>query len=447
MTAFLKRILNFIRIYPGILYSFLLIVIIPLVLYYNTFYTTRAFQKNIDFNLQTRALTIENILTVLVSDFFSDRELLQEKLGEVIKENPEIRELRVIKEEAGDFKIISSQNPQEIGGIISDPSLALSWFQNQTIANLISEKGERFWKVTKPIYKKESGEKIGLISMALSLGESDLLITRSVYRSYLLAIISIFLCLFLIINHTRLFGYVSLSKRLQEIDKMKDGFIRMATHELQSPIINIRGYILALKEEIESFLNDEQKQYFSRIEISAKNLSDLIEDILEVSRIEQGRLDFTAQKVFPPRLIKETVEEFKLKAEQKGIKLFFEEEINPYFIQVNSNRFRQILTNLINNATKYTQKGEIEIGTESQESKRKYIIFVRDTGLGISAEAQKRLFEKFYRVKTKETSDIPGTGLGLWIVKELCERMGGKIFIESMEGVGTKFILVFPLYS
>lgn len=447
MTNFLKRILNFIRTYPGILYSFLLIIIIPLALYYNTFYTTRAFQKNVDFNLQTKALTIENILGLLASDFFSQPELLQQKIGEIVKENPEIKELRIIKEESGDFKVISSQNLQEMGGIISDPSLALSWFQNQTIANLISEKGERFWKVTKPIYKKETGEKIGLISMALSLGEADLLITRSIYRSYLIVIISILLCLFLIIHHTRLFGYVSLTKRLQEIDKMKDEFIRMATHELQSPLVNIRGYLLALKEEMEPFLNEEQKKFFSRVEISAKNLSDLIEDILEVSRIEQGRLDFTPIKVFPSPVTKEIIEEFKLKAEQKNLKLIFEEKESPYFIQVNLNRFKQILTNLINNALKYTKKGEIETGTEIQAAKRKYIIFVRDTGLGISAEAQKRLFEKFYRVKTKETAEIPGTGLGLWIVKQLCEKMGGKIFVESMEGVGTKFILIFPLYS
>lgn len=446
MINFFKGIFDFLRKYPGIFYSLVLIILIPLALYYNTSFTIKSFQENIDFNLQTKALMAESIFDVFASDLFISPEILQEKIQEIVKENPEIGELKVAKEEQeGHFQIIASTDAQEISYVVADPGFSLSWSQDQTIANLISKEGKRFWKVIKPIYHQETQEKLGLISLTLSLEEADMLITQSVYRSYLIVGLTIALSLFLIIQHTHLFGYVALSKRLQELDRMKDNFIRMATHELQSPIVNIKGYIGALEEETRSLLNETQKEYFSRIKVSAKSLSDLIYDILEVSRIEQGRLDFTPQKILPAPLIKEVVSELRGKAEQKNLDLIFEAKEEPYLLNVNKNRFRQILVNLIENAIKYTLEGEVRVSTEANEAQKRYLIFIKDTGLGIPAEAQQRLFERFYRVKTKETANISGTGLGLWITKQICERMGGQIFVESMAGVGSKFTVVFPL--
>ena len=225
---------------------------------------------------------------------------------------------------------------------------------------------------------------------------------------------------------------------------MKDEFIRMAIHELQSPVSNIRGYIESLKEDLFPTLNKEQKESFSRVSISAKSLSDLISDMLEVSRIEQGRLDFTPQKISPPKLISEIIKEFEIKTEAKGLKLIFEGKEEPYFIKINPVRFKQIMVNLLENAIKYTKMGEVEIQTSFSLTKKKYFISVRDTGVGISAENQAHLFEKFYRVKTRETAGIPGTGLGLWITREICQKMGGDILLESLEGVGSKFIIFFP---
>ena len=446
MPKFFSRILNFFRDYPGILYSFFLIVFIPLALYYNTAFTVESLQKNIDSSLYSKASMAEDIFSVFAVDFFSDTEALQQKVEEITRLNPEIKDLRIMTEaKGGDFNIIASQNVQEVEGIISNPPLALSWSQNQVFVDLVSDNEERFWKVIKPIYNNETEEKIGLISLSLSLKQADELIASSIYRSYLIVLAVIVLSLSLIIQHTRLFGYVSLSKRLQEVDKMKDSFIRMATHELQSPITNVRAYVEVLEEEIQGSLDKKQKEYLKRIKISAKNLSILISDILEVSRIEQGRLDFTSRKLSPIKVIEETVAELKIKAEQKKLKLVFKGKEEPYLINVNLNRFKQIIVNLIVNSIKYTPKGKIEITAEANKKRGKYIISVSDSGLGISAEAQKQLFEKFYRVKTKETADVPGTGLGLWVTKQLCEKMKGEIFVESMEGAGSKFTISFPL--
>jgi len=243
MFSFLKRVIDFIKIYPGILYSIFLIVFIPLTFYYLTFFITDSFQKNIDRNLQTKALLAENVFAAFAGQFFSQPEILEKKIEEITKENPEITKLRVMAQEKGEFKIIASQNPEEKGKFISDTALALSWSRNDNIGNLVSEKGIRFWKLSRPLYHPETREKLGLISLSLSLQESDSLITKSIYFAYSIVIIAIILILFLIIQHTQLFSYVGLSKRLQEIDKMKNEFLRMATHELQSPIVNIRGYV------------------------------------------------------------------------------------------------------------------------------------------------------------------------------------------------------------
>lgn len=444
---FFSRILKFIGQYPSILYSFALILILPSILYYNAFLAAKAFQENVDYNLQTKALIVENIVGTYFSDFFDNSELLQQKIESITKANPEINDLRAaIPEPTGEFKIIASQNQYEIGAKVKEPSFALSFSQEQTIANLTSKEGERFWNVIKPVYNKETGEKLGLLAMALSLKESDTLITKTIFRSFIIVIVAILLSLFLIFQHTRLFGYVSLTEKLQELDRAKDIFIRMATHELQSPIINIRGYLQALEEEVGPSLTQSQKELFKRANVSAKNLGDLVYDILEISRIEQGRLDFTPQKIFPQKIIAEIVQDLKIKAEQKNLNLISNLKEGSYFINVNPNRFRQILVNLIENAVKYTKKGEVRVKAGSDKVEKRYIIEVEDTGFGISAENQQRLFERFYRVKTRETADIPGTGLGLWISKKLCETMGGRIFVESMKDVGTKFTLVFPLF-
>lgn len=404
----------------------------------------RAFQKNIDFALQSNALLAESILGNFISELVLKPEILAEKIKKVSNENPEINKIWIAVSEGEKFKIIASKNKEEIGIEIKGRVVNLAWSENQALAYQSSENGKRFWEVVKPIQDAE-GKKIGIIGIAISLSQTDDLVRKTVFKSYLIATIAIILALFLIIHHTQLFGYVTLSKQLQKLDKMKDDFIRMAIHELQSPIVNLRNYTQALKEEMGDRLSDIQREYVSRIVTSATRLTSLISDMLEVSRIEQGRTSLVAEKVSPRETIKEVVAELRQKAEDKGLKIVFEDAPDIFFISANSNRLKETFYNLIDNAIKYTIKGKVGVKIKIDQSRRKCYISVEDTGLGISAEAQKQLFEKFYRVKTKETADISGTGLGLWISKALTEKMGGEIFIESIEGTGSRFTISFPL--
>lgn len=445
MAKFILRIFHFIREYPGILFSLFLILFLPALLYYNTFFVANSFQKNIDRNFQTQTVLIEKILAEFLGEKIENHEILQEKILKIAKENPEIKDLRILKKVGEEFEIVASQNLQEIGLRTKDPSFVLAFSQEQAIASLTAKNGERFWHAIQPLYHPKERKKIGLISMAFSLKEADFLITKAVFFSFGITILAILITLFLIFQHTRLFGYVELTKKLKELDKMKDNFIRMATHELQSPIVNIRGYLELLKEKLDPSLNQEQKELFKRVEICAKNLSDLIYDILEVARIEQGRLDLSPEKVNPKEQISQVVEELKMKAEKKGLYLKTKFALEPFYIKVNPKRLRQILFNLLDNALKYTFEGGVIIETQIDKKRKSSQIIISDTGIGISAQDQKKIFERFYRVKTKETAEIPGTGLGLWIAKQLTEKMGGKIFVESIKGRGTRFVLNFPL--
>jgi signal transduction histidine kinase len=442
MIIFFKRIFGFIKENPSILYSLVLIIFLPLILWWNTFFTIKSFERNIDFTLQTKALAIENTLAELVSDKIDSPDILQEKIEKISKENPEIKKLRVIVFEEDKFKILASQDKKEIGEELSDPSLAISWHQNQNIAHLMGSSEERFWSLIKPVFHQ--GKKVGLVSMALSLKATDLLITKAIYYSYLVVIVAILISLFLVLQHTRLFEYLKLYKELRKIEKMRESFFRMAIHELQSPIVNIRGYIEALEEELGPSLSITQKEQLSRISLSAKNLSELVYDILEVVRIERGALDISLKQIFPQKIVKEVVDFLRPKAEAKNLTFIYSQKELPWTIKVNPHRFREILNNLIENAIKYTKRGKIEVKEWVDEVKEIYYISVEDTGIGISGEEQKRLFEKFYRVKNRDTAGIPGTGLGLWIVKNLCEKMKGGIVVESIKGVGSKFTVYFP---
>lgn len=443
MIKFFKRVFGFIRQNPAVLYSLFLIVFLPLVLWWNTSFTIKSFEKNIDLTLQKKALTVESILGEFISDKVSQLDVLQEKIDRISKENPEIKRLRVITYQDDKFKIVASQDEGELQRDISDPSLSLAWHQEQNIAHLVGTKEERFWKLIKPIWT-EDGEKVALLSLALSLKNTDTLISRTAQFSYSVVIAAILVTLFLVLHHTRLFQYLKLYKELQRVDKMKDSFIRMAIHEVQTPIVNIRGYIEALKEKTEKLLSSAQKEDLSRISISAKNLSELIYDILAVVRIEQGALDFSPKKLFPQKVVEEIVESFKLKAKARNLSFLYRKSEGAFVINVNPNRFREVLTNLIENAIKYTSTGKIEVKEWIDEKKQRYYISFEDTGIGISGEEQRRLFERFYRIKSKETAGISGTGLGLWIVKNLCQQMGGDVTVESIKGVGSKFTISFP---
>ena len=234
---------------------------------------------------------------------------------------------------------------------------------------------------------------------------------------------------------SKIVDYVELYKRLKEVDQMKDDFIAMASHELRTPLSVIRGYAEYIREAKE--LLPETKDFAQKIDTSAKDLDNLITEILDVSRIQQGRMSYTMEKINPTEMITDLISSFSIPAVEKGLSIFYDKSKtnDEQIVFADKNRLKQVFVNFIGNAIKYTKKGEIKI-QQYAENNHLYIR-ISDTGIGMSAEEKERLFEKFYRIKTKETEDIRGTGLGLWITAQIVKEMKGNISVESIKGMGS----------
>lgn len=226
-----------------------------------------------------------------------------------------------------------------------------------------------------------------------------------------------------------------------ELEEMKRELISIATHELRSPITAIKGYLDMVLSGDTGPVSDETREALLEVVNANRRLADLVDDLLNVSRIEQGKIMIRPQAVDLPALIGETIKDYLPEAENKNIRLTLaQSDIGK--VRADPMRLRQVLNNLISNAVKYTESGSVELNLRRRGAE--VLCEVADTGIGISRENQKKLFSKFYRVRTPETLKIAGTGLGLWISRKLLEMMAGKIWLESQDGKGSTFYFTLP---
>ncbi len=434
--------LAFIREYPRIIYSLILLVFVPAAFFFNTHSLISGMEQDIDRITQRKAVLAEKIINATVSEHLANRERLQATVDRIARESGEIRSLSILwpGDDPSRFQVIASSIPETLDQTTEDIQYLLAWNKPEGIAFLESDADGRYWRITR-LLNDATGAKAGLIAMTFSLRDSDALISKTVDHSYLVLIITVIVVILLVSNQARLFGYVLTLNKLKEVDAMKDNLVSMASHELRSPLTAIRGYLDLLDEKQGSF-DEEAKKYFANISASVNRLNTLVKDMLEVSRLEGNRIPLELTPFQPGPIITQTVEELRSQAIQKGLELnVLTMEVAT--IRADEARMREILVNLIGNAIKYTPAGSVTVSTAIKGSQ--YLVTVADTGFGISAEDQKKLFQKFARIQNDQTQGISGTGLGLWITLELAERMGGTITVESIEGVGSHFTLHLPL--
>lgn len=232
---------------------------------------------------------------------------------------------------------------------------------------------------------------------------------------------------------------------LKELDKMKDEFISVASHELNTPLAAIQGYLSMILEEGMGKVDKTAEEYLQRVYSSSKRLAALILDLLNVSRIEQGRIHLMYGQTKPEDLVKSVIDELIVKSDAKNIYLKFkkpEKELPSTWCDIN--RIREVLINLVGNGIKFTDKGGITIAV--QEISGSFEFSVTDTGAGIKKEDADKLFKKFSQLN-REKNEFQGSGLGLFISKKLIELHGGKIWIESEEGKGATFKFRLPIVA
>ncbi len=229
--------------------------------------------------------------------------------------------------------------------------------------------------------------------------------------------------------------------RLKELDEQKDTFVANVSHELRSPLATLGGYLENMQDGLMGPVNAAQLQAIERMRATVKRLSRLIKDILDLSKIAAGKMTLKSEDVDLTAVLRGAFEAFGIEASKKKIQLTLEVPDKPIHVVGEGDRLTQVVINLMSNAVKYTPEGrKVTLRLWADETQAR--VEVEDTGNGINEESKAKIFDKFERIMTEKQE---GTGLGLSIVKDLVNLHGGKIWLESEEGKGSKFIFTLPL--
>lgn len=447
MRELLKKSFAFIKENPRMIYSLVLIFIIPSAIFLNTWFAVKNFKENLENIIRSKAVLAQDIVKFIARDSIQDPQKTQQMISETKKLNVDIGDFEILvpDEKSAGFRIIASDEEGSLNSILSDSKEIfyhqVAWNQpNDNVSFVTEENSDRKWNVLETI-RDDAGKKTALVFLSFPLHEFDKMNIQAEIRSYLILIITVLVVLLLVANNARLFGYALTLAKLKEIDQLKDTFISMASHELKAPLTAIKGNIEFFKEETAHALNEKGRHYIDNVSASANRLEILVSDILEVSRLEGNRIPIVISEIELGPIIEKSIEEIKSQAAQKNLELNYLRENLPR-VKADPERLKQVIINLLSNAVKYSIKGKVEVTTKLFG--KKVLLTVADTGVGISAEDQKKLFQKFSRVYNEETKMVGGTGLGLWISRELVQKMGGDIEVESIRGVGSHFTVNLP---
>lgn len=227
----------------------------------------------------------------------------------------------------------------------------------------------------------------------------------------------------------------------KELERVKDEFIAIASHDLRNPITSIKGFGYLIKQA--GPLNDSQSEFVERIQNSTEAMSELVENLLDLAKMDLGEKP-AFEILDVARILTEIMDEFKPQAEAKGLSLTLGKTEPSSHVRGEALQIRQALRNLIGNAVKYTPDGGV-ISVSSENQSGLVCIQIRDNGYGIPASDLPHIFDRFYRVRNNGHDDVKGNGLGLAIVKMIAEEHGGSVGVESMQGEGTCFSLTLPL--
>ena len=229
-------------------------------------------------------------------------------------------------------------------------------------------------------------------------------------------------------------------RRAEESSRAKTTFLSNMSHDIRTPMNAIIGYTTLAKRDDTTFA--ELKSFLDKIDVSGKHLLDLINDILEMSRIESGRMELEPGEVDLIKILNDLQTMFQTQMEAKGVKFSVDgEKLRHRYVMCDKNRWNRVLLNLVGNAYKFTPSGRSVAVTMIELDDGKYELHVKDTGIGMSEEFAKKIFQAFERERTSTVSGIQGTGLGTAITKSIVDLMGGTIDVITKKDKGTEFIV------
>jgi signal transduction histidine kinase len=234
------------------------------------------------------------------------------------------------------------------------------------------------------------------------------------------------------------------NKRLTELDRQKSEFVSFASHQLRAPLTAMKGYGSLLLEGDMGALPPQAREGVERIFESTKTLVSIVDDYLNVSRIELGTMKYTFETLDLRVLVQDVIDELRPNIEKKGLAFGFTAENagTDYRVTADRDKFKQVVANLIDNSVKYTPSGSVAVSLSRDKVKNAIVFMIADTGIGIAPEVLPHLFQKFSRADNGTKVNIKGTGLGLYVAKQIVEAHHGTVRAESAgEGKGSRFIV------
>ena len=235
------------------------------------------------------------------------------------------------------------------------------------------------------------------------------------------------------------------NEQLKKLDRAKSEFISIASHQLRTPLTAIKGYVSLIIEGTYGKIDKKIKEALSKVYVSNERLIQLVENLLNISRIESGKIEYKYDNWQIEKIIKELTDNFIFAAKKKKLYLHLDLPKHPLpMIRIDGNKVKEVISNVIDNAIKYTNEGGATI--KAEETKDKIRVTVSDTGIGIPKDETSYVFTKFSRGHDTSRLQASGTGLGMYVGKSLIEAQNGKIWCESKgDGRGSKFIIELPI--
>ncbi len=232
------------------------------------------------------------------------------------------------------------------------------------------------------------------------------------------------------------------NEKLKGLDKLKTEFLSLASHQLRSPLTAIKGYTSMLLDGSFGEVGPKQKEAIDRVFQSSVHLAHVVEDLLNVSKIEAGGMQYQMDQFDLEKAAKDLATDLSITAQKKGLSLTFTtDNKSPYMLNGDMEKIRQVILNVIDNSIKYTKTGGIIVSLTKDEANKLFRIAVTDTGMGISPEEKNKLFQKFSRGEGGKTN-TSGSGLGLYLAKQISEAHGGRVVIDSPGvGKGSTFLI------
>jgi len=234
-------------------------------------------------------------------------------------------------------------------------------------------------------------------------------------------------------------------ERLAEASRMKSEFISIVSHQLRSPLSNLKWVVELLMSGKISPVSEKQTEYFKVLKENSERMEELVSDLLTVSRIEQGKLSFQKERISLRDLIEKVIKEVGIFSKASNVEISFNSEENLPQIMVDPDQIKLVIGNLLDNAIRYIkERGKVEIDLKKKNDN--LYVEVKDNGIGIPKDDQKYIFQKFFRSANVKRHQTEGSGLGLYIAKSIIKKSGGKMGFQSQEGIGSTFWFTLPIF-